>query len=86
MDGLWAMQVSGPEARLPRLFYTPPIQSECCSPAFTPDGKTMFLSVQHPSERAKAVGEALTGWPDFVPGTPPRPAVIAIRRTDDAAI
>jgi secreted PhoX family phosphatase len=86
MDGLWAMHTSGPDARRPYLFYTPPIQSECCSPAFTPDGTTMFLSVQHPSERSASVNEALTGWPDFAPGTPPRPAVIAIRRRDGGAI
>jgi secreted PhoX family phosphatase len=86
MDGLWAMHVSGPEARLPRLFYTPPIQSECCSPAFTPDGKTMFLSVQHPSERAANLRDVLTCWPDFVAGMPPRPSVIAITRLDGAAL
>lgn len=82
MDGLWAMHTSGPEAGVPRLFYVPPVQAECCSPAFTPDGTTMFLSVQHPAERAKSVEEAATGWPDFAPGQPPRPSVIAITRID----
>jgi len=86
MDGLWVMPTNGPDAGLPRLFYTPPIQSECCSPAFTPDGRTMFLSVQHPSERAEDIGSALTNWPDFEAGVPPRPAVIAIRRLDGETI
>ncbi|MEH6757827.1 MAG: PhoX family phosphatase [Parasphingorhabdus sp.] len=86
MDGLWAMHTHGTAAPIPRLFYTPPIQAECCSPAFTPDGRTMFLSIQHPSEKAMNVGEALTGWPDFSPGIPPRPSVIAIQRNDGAPI
>ena len=51
-DGLWVMDVAGPPEGLPRLFYSPPIQSECCSSAFTPDGETMFLAIQHPAERA----------------------------------
>lgn len=79
-DGLWVMDVEGPEAGLSRLFYSAPIQAECCSPAFTPDGETMFLSIQHPAERAQNLASALTGWPDFKPGTPPRSAVIAITR------
>ncbi|MFC4254841.1 PhoX family protein [Croceibacterium xixiisoli] len=79
-DGLWVMDTTGPKRGLPRLFYNPPIQSECCSPAFTPDGQTLFLSIQHPSERAANLAEVLTGWPDFAPGQPPRPAVIAIVR------
>lgn len=82
-DGLWVMEVQGERAGLPRLFYSPPIQSECCSPAFTPDGRTMFLSIQHPSERANDIGAAKTGWPDFAPGRPPRPSVIAIGRASD---
>jgi len=86
MDGLWVMATDGPDAGLPRLFYTPPIQSECCSPAFTPDGKTMFLSIQHPSEHAEDIRSALTNWPDFEKGVPPRPALIAIRRLDGGVI
>ncbi|MBU0557285.1 MAG: PhoX family phosphatase [Alphaproteobacteria bacterium] len=82
-DGLWVMDVAGPETGLPRLFYSAPVQAECCSPAFTPDGKTMFLSIQHPAERARNLASASTGWPDFVPGMPPRSAVIAISRRDD---
>ncbi|WEK46427.1 MAG: PhoX family phosphatase [Candidatus Andeanibacterium colombiense] len=81
-DGVWAMHVAGPLAGLPRLFYSAPSKSECCSPAFTPDGCTMFLSIQHPSEGASGIDEVTTRWPDFDPAMPPRPAVIAIRRVD----
>ncbi len=79
-DGLWVMDVDGPEAGLPRLFYSAPVQAECCSPAFTPDGETMFLSIQHPAERALNLASPSTTWPDFSSGMPPRSAVIAISR------
>lgn len=79
-DGLWAMETSGPRRGKGKLFYSAPIQSECCSPAFTANGQTMFLSIQHPAERASNQSSASTGWPDFRVGMPPRPAVIAISR------
>lgn len=81
-DGLWVMDVEGPETGLPRLFYSAPLQAECCSPAFTPDGTTMFLSIQHPAERASSIATAATGWPDFQAAVPPRSSVIAITRAD----
>jgi secreted PhoX family phosphatase len=85
-DGLWMMPTSGSEKAWPRLFYSPPSGAECCSPAFTRDGKAMFLSVQHPAERSPSLNEATTRWPDFVPGRPPRPSVIVIEREDQRAL
>lgn len=84
-DGLWVMDAAGPRAALPKLFYSPPTGAECCSPAFTPDGRNMFLSVQHPGERAGVIAPG-GGWPDFKPGAPPRPSVVVIERDDRAPI
>lgn len=78
-DGLWTMHVSGPEAGRPYLFYSAPAQAECCSPAFTLDGRNLFLSIQHPAERAENVDATKTRWPDFSEAGPPRPALIVIR-------
>ncbi len=85
-DGLWAMHSSGARAGLPHLFYSAPAGAECCSPAFTPDGRNLFLSIQHPSERAPSIDASHTRWPDFDPDTPPRPAVVVIRREDGDVI
>lgn len=85
-DGLWRMAVSGARAAWPRLFYSPPAGAECCSPAFTRDGRSMFLSVQHPAERSASLDQATTRWPDFVEGHPPRPSVIVIERVSGAPI
>lgn len=79
-DGLWAMHVSGPDAGRAALFYSAPAQAECCSPAFTPDGRNLFLSIQHPAERAESADTVSTRWPDFADDGPPRPALIAIRQ------
>ena len=81
-DALYVMQTSGAERNLSKRFYLPPLESECCSPAFTPDGKTLFLSVQHPGEEASRLADVVTHWPAETPGTPPRPSVIAITRDD----
>jgi secreted PhoX family phosphatase len=71
----------------------PPVGSEVCSPAFTPDGKTMFLSIQHPGELrlddgedSTSIADAGTNWPDFIEGQGPRPSLVVITKDDDAVI
>jgi secreted PhoX family phosphatase len=56
-------------------FASGPVESELTGPFFTPDGKTLFLAVQHPGELTKDVNEPTSTWPD---GDIPRPAVIAV--------
>lgn len=81
-DGLWVMDVTGPRRALPRLFYSPPAGAECCSPAFTPDGRSVFVSIQHPAEGAASLDQVGEAWPDRSADGPPRPSVIVIERTD----
>ncbi|WP_429232411.1 alkaline phosphatase PhoX [Inquilinus ginsengisoli] len=85
-DALYVLDTEGPGRALPKLFYSPPRGSECSSPCFTPDGRTMFLSVQHPGEDSETLEAVTTRWPDFRDGVPPRPSVIVIRRTDGGPI
>lgn len=84
-DSLYAAQVSGPGRGVTRAFFTGPRGSEICGPAFTPDGRTLFLSVQHPGE-GSTFDKPSTRWPDFAEGMPPRSAVLAITRDDGGEI
>jgi secreted PhoX family phosphatase len=86
-DGLWAMAVDGSQRALPRHFLRAPVGAEVCSPAFTPDGTTLFVGIQHPGAvKGASYQSPPTRWPDFKKGSPTRPGVCAIRRRDGQPI
>jgi secreted PhoX family phosphatase len=86
-DSVYAAETSGPHRGITRNFFSSPRGAECTGPAFTPDGKTLFLSVQHPGdEKGSTFDNPSTRWPDFKPDMPPRPAVVAITKADGGEI
>lgn len=54
-----------------------PKDAELTGPWFSPDGKTLFLSVQHPGEQTRDKNNPTSKWPFDKDGIP-KPAVIAI--------
>jgi len=53
-----------------------PRDAEFTGPCFSPDYKTLFLSVQHPGEMSKSKDKPTSVWPD---GDQPKPAVIVLQ-------
>ena len=54
-----------------------PRDAELTGPWFSPDGKTLFLSVQHPGEQTKDIKSPTSTWP-FDKDNIPKSSVIAI--------
>lgn len=95
-DGLYAVETEGALRGTSRMFFRAPVGAEMCGPCMTPDGETMFVAVQHPGidgvkdwkpfGRAPTFDDPATRWPDFKPDMPPRPSILAIRKTGGGKI
>jgi secreted PhoX family phosphatase len=53
-----------------------PVDAEFTGPCFSPDYKTLFLSVQHPGETSESMDKLTSHWPD---GGIPKSAVVTIQ-------
>lgn len=84
-DSLYAAATSGPSRGATRCFLTAPDGAEVSGPEFTPDGKTLFLSIQHPGD-GSTFDKPSTRWPDFRPDMGPRGSVLAITKSDGGEI
>ena len=74
-----------------RRFLTGPVNCELTGATWTPDGRTMFVNIQHPGEAPSdrsdpAAPRKYSNWPDFNPAGRPRSATLVIRRDDGGVI
>jgi hypothetical protein len=74
-----------------RRFLVGPPNCELTGIAFTPDGRTLFVNIQHPGETLSGRGDPAnprqwSNWPDFDPVGRPRSATVAITKGDGGVI
>jgi uncharacterized protein len=88
------MLAADPTSGEVRRFLTGPVGAEITAMTMTPDGRHMFVNIQHPGEPAQphpprndpANPRAVSSWPAGPSGGRPRSATIVIRRTDGGLI
>ena len=76
-NGLFYISMSGRHAGIPVQVASAPPGAELTGPTFSPDGRTLFLSVQHPGEDSAGIDALNSHWPDGGDAVP-RPSVICI--------
>jgi len=86
-----AMLAADPRTGDIRRFLTGPAGCEITGATATPDGRTMFINIQHPgespSERSDpAAPRKISNWPDQRADGRPRSATVVIRKNDGGLI
>lgn len=90
-DGLWAIETDGELKGLSKMFFRCPNGAELCGPAFSNDGESLFLAIQHPGideqhPDTNNFDNPSTRWPDFDHKMPPRPAVVVVQRKKGGSV
>jgi uncharacterized protein len=83
-NGCYVVPTAGAERGLLRQIASAPVGAEVCGCEFTPDGRTLFLAIQHPGEGG-SIDAPTSHWPDGG-ALPPRSAVVALEREDGAPL
>ena len=76
-NGLHLVLRSGPNAGKVIQVASAPMDAELTGPYFSPDGRTLFLSVQHPGEQSGSLDDLTSHWPEGGESIP-KSAVVAI--------
>ncbi len=77
-NGLFILIREGEQAGEVIQVASAPVDAELTGPWFSPDGETLFLSVQHPGETTKSLDQLTSNWPNGN-GEVPKPSVVAIQ-------
>ncbi|AJY74168.1 PhoX family protein [Paenibacillus beijingensis] len=77
-NGLFVIPTSGPSQGTALQFASGPVECELTGPYFTPDEKTLFLSIQHPGEETSDLNNPTSRWPHRPGDKKARAGVVAI--------
>jgi len=85
------MLAADPKTGEVRRFLTGPAGCEITGVTATPDGRTMFINIQHPGESPSERSDPdqprrVSNWPDNNPNGRPRSATVVIRKNDGGLI
>jgi uncharacterized protein len=75
-NGLFVFLRQGPHKGKVIRIASAPVDAEFTGPCFSPDHKTLFLSVQHPGETSKSLDKLTSHWPD---GGIPKSSVVTLQ-------
>lgn len=77
-NAMFFFATEGPDAGKAQRFAVGPVDAEMTGPVWSPDGKTLFLSIQHPGEDSESLDKLRSNFA-AKPGTNvPRPTLVAI--------
>ncbi|MCI1191665.1 PhoX family phosphatase [Calidifontimicrobium sp. SYSU G02091] len=85
------MLAADPQTGEVRRFLVGPVGCEITGATATPDGRTMFINIQHPGETPSERSDPdqprrISNWPDFRADGRPRSATVVIRKADGGVI
>jgi len=85
------MLAADPRSGEVRRFLVGPVGCEVTGATVAPDGRTMFVNIQHPGESPSERSDPAnprrsSNWPDFRPNGRPRSATVVIRKADGGLI
>lgn len=75
-NGLYVFLRTGANAGKVIRVATAPVDAEFTGPCFSPDYKTLFLSVQHPGEQSESTTKLTSTWPN---GDLPKSSVVTLQ-------
>jgi secreted PhoX family phosphatase len=80
-NALFYVPMSGEHAGTAIRIAEAPMDAELTGPCFSPDGKTLFLSIQHPGANSKSLDKLTSHWPEGGSALP-KPSVVQIHLPD----
>ncbi len=77
-NAMFFFPTEGPNAGKAYRFAIGPVDAEMTGPVWSPDGKTLFLSIQHPGEDSESLDKLRSTFAAKAGSNVPRPTLVAI--------